>query len=92
MKVKGLKPRVPQSYFRIMSGAATSGGVSMGLRPTLGNEYRRRPRESGDPLSVQWIPAFAGMTQRARFSGDVEEETFTLSTLHSRLSTFDSQP
>ena len=42
----------------------------MGLRPTRGKENRRRPRESGDPLSVQWIPAFAGMTQSARFSGE----------------------
>ena len=41
----------------------------MGLWPTLGNENRRRPRESGDPLSIQWIPAFAGMTQRAQLSG-----------------------
>jgi len=38
----------------------------MGLWPTRGNEnQRRRPRESGDPLSVKWIPAFAGMTERA---------------------------
>ena len=42
----------------------------MGLQPTRGHENRRRPRESGDPLSSQWIPAFAGMTQRARFSGE----------------------
>ena len=35
----------------------------MGLWPSRGNENQRcRPRESGDPLSVQWIPAFAGMT------------------------------
>jgi len=35
----------------------------MGLRPTRGNENKRRhPRESGDPLSVKWIPACAGMT------------------------------
>jgi hypothetical protein len=39
----------------------------MGLWPTPGNENRRRPRESGDPLSVQWIPAFAGMTQERDF-------------------------
>ena len=39
----------------------------MGLRPTRGNENYRRPRESGDPLSVQWIPACAGMT---RLSGE----------------------
>ena len=40
----------------------------MGLRPTPGDENQRcRLRESGDPLSVQWIPAFAGMT---RFSGE----------------------
>jgi len=38
----------------------------MGHWPTRGNENRRRrPRESGDPLSVQWIPAFAGMTYTA---------------------------
>ncbi len=42
----------------------------MGLSPTPGDEIRRRPRESGDPLSVKWIPAFAGMTQRARFSAE----------------------
>jgi hypothetical protein len=41
----------------------------MGLWSTRGSENRRRPRESGDPSSGQWIPAFAGMTQRARFSG-----------------------
>jgi hypothetical protein len=36
----------------------------MGLRPTRANENHRqcRPRESGDPCSAQWIPAFAGMT------------------------------
>jgi hypothetical protein len=34
----------------------------MGLWPTRANENQRRPREGGDPLSVQWIPAFAGMT------------------------------
>ena len=42
----------------------------MNLRPIRGNENQRRPREtcpprkrgSGDPLSVQWIPAFAGKT------------------------------
>jgi hypothetical protein len=34
----------------------------MGLQPTRGNENHRRPRESGGPLSVQWIPACAGMT------------------------------
>jgi hypothetical protein len=34
----------------------------MGLGPTRSNKNQRRPRESGDPLSVQWIPAFAGMT------------------------------
>jgi len=45
----------------------------MGLRPTRGHENRRRPRESGDPLSSQWIPAFAGMTQRARFSGELQK-------------------
>ena len=39
----------------------------MGLRPTRANENQRRPRESGDPLSVQWIPACAGMT---RLSGE----------------------
>ena len=39
----------------------------MGLRPTRANEHQRRPRESGDPLPVQGIPAFAGMT---RFSGE----------------------
>ncbi len=39
------------------------GEVSMGLWPTQGNEnYRCRPRERGDPLSRQWIPACAGMT------------------------------
>jgi hypothetical protein len=38
----------------------------MGLRPTRGNENRRRrPRESGDLLSVQWIPTCAGMTEPA---------------------------
>lgn len=31
-----------------------------------GNENQRRPRARGDPLSIQWIPACAGM---ARFSG-----------------------
>jgi hypothetical protein len=39
--------------------------VSLGLWPTLANENQRRPRESGDPLSAQWIPAYAGMTRRA---------------------------
>ena len=40
----------------------------MSLRPTPGHEKEiRRPREGGDPFSVQWIPAFAGMT---RFSGE----------------------
>ena len=34
----------------------------MGLWPTRSSENRRRPRESGDPLSVRWIPACAGMT------------------------------
>ena len=34
----------------------------MGHWPTRGNETLRRPRESGDPSSVQWIPASAGMT------------------------------
>ena len=35
----------------------------MGLPPTRSDEnQRRRPRESGDRLSVQWIPACAGMT------------------------------
>jgi len=42
----------------------------MGLWPARGNENRRRPRASGDPLSEQGIPAFAGMTQRVRFSGE----------------------
>jgi hypothetical protein len=43
----------------------------MGLWPTRGNENLRcRPRESGDPLSVHWIPAFAGMTERVGFSGE----------------------
>ena len=32
-------------------------------------ENHRRPREGWDQLSVQWIPAFAGMTTGARFSG-----------------------
>ena len=50
---------------------APAGGVSMGRWPTQGNEnQRRRPRESGDPLSARWIPACAGMTHRARFSGE----------------------
>ena len=40
----------------------------MGLWPTRGNDIQRRPRESGDPLSAQWIPAYAGMT---RFSGEL---------------------
>ena len=40
----------------------------MGLWPSRGNEnQRRRPRESGDPSSVQGIPAFSVMT---RFSGE----------------------
>ena len=39
----------------------------MGLWPTRGNKHQRRPREGGDPLSVQWIPACAGMT---RLSGE----------------------
>ena len=34
----------------------------MGLWPPRGDVNQRRPRESGDPSSVQWIPAFAGMT------------------------------
>jgi hypothetical protein len=34
----------------------------MSLWPTRGNENQRRPRVSGDPLSIQWIPACAGMT------------------------------
>jgi hypothetical protein len=39
----------------------------MGLQPTRENQNRRRrPREGGDPLSVQWIPAFAGMTNMER--------------------------
>ena len=46
----------------------------MGLRPTRANENQRcRPRESGDPLSFQWIPAFAGMT---RFAGDHSEGSY----------------
>ncbi len=44
----------------------------MGLWPTRGNDIQRRPRESGDPLSAQWIPAFAGMT---RLSGDPRATT-----------------
>ena len=38
----------------------------MGLRPTLGNENRRRRRESGGPVvgsGTRWIPACAGMTR-----------------------------
>ena len=43
----------------------------MGLWPTRGNKNRRcRPRESGDPLPARWILACAGMTHRARFSGE----------------------
>jgi hypothetical protein len=42
----------------------------MRLWPAPGNEdQHRRLRESGDPLSVKWIPACAGMTYMARFSG-----------------------
>ena len=68
----------------------------MGLRPTRDNENRRcRPRESGDPLSVQWIPvpplsrrtSFAGMTCPGvifrRAAGD-EEFRITLSTSRAR--------
>jgi hypothetical protein len=40
----------------------------MGLRPTRGDENQRRPRESGDPLSVQWTPACAGMTRLSAVS------------------------
>ena len=44
----------------------------MGRSPTRGNENQRpRPRASGDPSSVQSIPAFAGMTYAARFSGEL---------------------
>ena len=37
----------------------------MGLRPTLGNDNQRRPRESGDPL---WI----GTKMDSRFRGNDE--------------------
>ena len=37
----------------------------MGLRPTLGNENQRRPRESGDPM---WV----GAKMDSRFRGNDE--------------------
>jgi len=60
----------------------------MGLWPTRGNEnHRCRPRESGDPLPVQWIPAFAGMTRPGvifrRAAGD-EESRSALKMLRAR--------
>jgi hypothetical protein len=57
----------------------------MGLRPTRGNEnQRRRPRESGDPLSVKWIPACAGMTRLSGAARDEESRT-ALKTLRARI-------
>ena len=52
----------------------------MGLWPTRENENQRcRPRESGDPPSVQWIPAFSGMTCTGvilrRAAGDEESRS-----------------
>jgi hypothetical protein len=43
----------------------------MGRWPTKGSENRCHPRESGGRRqSARWIPAFAGMTPVARFSGE----------------------
>ncbi len=65
-------PRYPGNALTSIGFAACSVerlGLSMGLWPTRGNENQgRRPRESGDPLSVKWIPACPGMTYMARFS------------------------
>ena len=47
-------------------------GVSMDLWLIRGNENRRCPRDSGDPLSVQGIPASAGVT---RFSDEPIEDS-----------------
>ena len=48
---------------RLRGNDVIFGGVPMGLQPTRASEnYRCRPRESGDPLSRQWMPAYAGMT------------------------------
>ena len=45
----------------------------MGLLPTPVNENQRcRPRESGDPLSFQWIPAFAGMKSSGGIFGKAD--------------------
>jgi hypothetical protein len=61
----------------------------MGLWPTRDKQNQRRPRESGDPSSVKWIPAFAGMTC---FSGEPQAArnlalpSKTFSAIHSDIS------